>query len=131
MDEQKKISLPEAILMVMIVGSAELFELIATFAEAIPVIGQILLFIKWFVALFSWLAVQFWLIMKGIKGMWFLGGGVLDMAANFLGADIPFGKTVTLIMTIYIANHPKVAQIAQVATGKVAGPAGKALKGAK
>jgi len=77
--QQKKISLPEAILMIMICGLADLFELIATFVEAVPVIGQILLFIKWFVAIFSWLAIQFWLIMKGVSIRWFLGGSGIEL----------------------------------------------------
>ncbi len=117
--EQKKISLPEAIIMIMITGLADLFELVATFVEAVPVVGQILLFMKWFVAIFSWLAIQFWLIMKGIRGMWFLSGSLLDAVANFLAFDIPFGKTVSIILTIYLANHPKVTKVAQVATGKI------------
>ena len=45
-EEQKKISLPEAIIMIMVTGLADLFELVATFIEAVPVIGQIFLFIK-------------------------------------------------------------------------------------
>ena len=118
-EDQKKISLPEAIIMIMVTGLADLFELVATFIEAVPVIGQIFLFIKWFVAIFSWLAIQFWLIMKGIKGLWFLSGSLLDAVANFLAVDIPFGKTASIILTIYLVNHPKVAKVAQVATGKI------------
>ncbi len=119
MDDQKKISLVETIFMVMVAGLADAFELIATFAEAVPVIGQILLFMKWIVAICVWLILQFWLIMKGIKGMWFLAGSLLDAIANFLMLDIPFGKTASIILTIYLANHPKTAKVAQVATGKV------------
>jgi len=57
--------------------------------------------------------------MKGIKGMWFLSGSLLDAVANFLAFDIPFGKTASIILTIYLANHPKTAKVAQVATGKI------------
>ena len=107
----------------MIVIPADLFELVATLCVAIPVIGQILLVARWIVAGTSWLIIQFWLIMKGIKGLWFLGGSLLDGIANFLAIDIPFGKTASLNLTIYLANHPKISQVAQVA-GAVAGKPG-------
>ncbi len=121
-EQSPKIGLVEIILMNMIVIPADLFELAATFLVAIPVLGQILLVIKWIVAGLAWLIIQFWLIMKGIKGLWYLSGSLLDGAANFLGLDLPFGKTVSLNVTIYLANHPKataVAQVAGAATGKI------------
>ena len=120
-----KISLVEIILMTMITGSADIFELFATLLVAVPVIGQILLIIKWFVALIAWLIIQFWLTMKGLKGLWFLGGSVLDAVANFVGLDLPFGKTASLMATIYLANHPKVTQVAAIAGGKIGAVADK------
>jgi len=119
-EEQKnKIGLPETILMVMIVGSADLFELAATPVQIVPVVGQIFLFIKPFVSISVWVIVKFWLIMKGIRGLWFLAGGLSDTVANFFAVDIPFGKTAAVILTIYLANHPKATKVAQVATGKI------------
>jgi len=56
--------------------------------------------------------------MKGIRGMSFLAGSLLDIAANFVGLDIPFGKTASIILTIYLVNHPKITKVAQIATGK-------------
>lgn len=123
MEEKPKFSLVEIILMLMITGSADLFELFATLLIAVPVIGQILLVIKWFVAMLTWPIIQFWLIMKGSKGLWFLSGSLLDIVANFVGFDIPFGKTISLMTTVYLANHPKIARVAQVA-GSVAGKPG-------
>ena len=120
MEQGQKISLVEIILMNMIVIPADLFELVATPCAVIPIIGQILLVLKWIVAGTSWLIIQFWLIMKGLKGLWFLGGGLLDGIANFLAIDIPFGKTASLNLTIYLDNHPKIAQVAQIA-GAAAG----------
>lgn len=119
MEEEKKISLVETIFMVMVAGLADIFELVATVATPVPVVGQILLFFKWIVSICTWLILQFWLIMKGIRGMWFLSGSLLDAIANFLMLDIPFGKTVSIILTIYLANHPKTAQMAEIATGKI------------
>ena len=42
-----------------------------------------------------------------VEGLWFLSGSALDTVANFVGLDIPFGKTASLMATIYLANHPK------------------------
>lgn len=125
MEGNPKISLVETILMTMITGSADLFELIATLLIAVPVIGQILLVVKWFVAFSAWLIIQFWLTMKGLKGLWFLSGSALDTIANFVGLDIPFGKTASLMTTIYLANHPKTTQVAAVAGGKTGAATGK------
>ena len=127
-EEGPKIGLVEAILMLMITISADLFELIATLLVTVPVIGQILLVIKWFVAGGCWLIIQFWLIMKGLKGVWFLSGSLLDGVANFVGLDVPFGKTAAIITTIYLANHPKITQIAAVASGKIGAATGKISK---
>ncbi|MDP3052726.1 MAG: hypothetical protein Q8N22_02070 [bacterium] len=128
MEESPKIGLVEIILMNMIVIPADLFELAATLLVAIPVLGQILLVVKWIVAGFTWLIIQFWLIMKGIKGLWYLSGSLLDGAANFLGLDLPFGKTVSLNVTIYLANHPKITQVAAVASGKIGAATEKITK---
>ncbi len=117
--KQKKISLPEAILIIMITGFADLFELVAAIVLLVPVVGQILWFVRGFVSIFSWLSIQFWLKMKKIKGLWFLSGSLLDVLANFLGVDIPFGKTASIILTINLANHPKISKVAEVATGKI------------
>jgi hypothetical protein len=55
--------------------------------------------------------------MKGIRGLWFLGGSLIDIVANLLALDIPFGKTITLLLTIYLVNHPKtkVIKVAKIA----------------
>lgn len=125
MEESPKISLVETILMLMITGSVDFFELTATMLVGVPVIGQTLLVIRWFVAGGCWLIIQFWLIMKGIKGLWFLSGSLLDGVANFIGLDIPFGKTASLMATIHLANHPKIAKVAAVASGKIGAATGK------
>jgi hypothetical protein len=117
MEEGPRISLAEGILMVTITATADLFEIIATLTEPIPVIGQILYIIKCFTNILNWIIIQFWLIMKGIRGLWFLGGSLIDIVANLLALDIPFGKTITLLLTIYLVNHPKtkVIKVAKIA----------------
>ncbi len=65
MDEQKKISLPEIILMIMIVGGADALDVFTGLAAGVPVIGQILIFSNWFVDIFVLAIIQFWFIMKG------------------------------------------------------------------
>jgi len=102
----KKISLPEGMIMFLFVASADLAELILI---VVP-------FLTAFISFPVWLIIQLWLIMKGIKGSWFLAGGLFDTLINLIGFDLPFAKTITLLVTIYLANHPKVTAIA---TGKI------------
>jgi len=111
MDEDKKISLPEIIIMVMIVGGADLFDVFVGLAAAVPVIGQILLFGNWFVDIFVLAITQFWFIMKGGIGF---GKQATALAGNLI-EFIPFLdilpiRTAALIIAIYMINHPKVAE---------------------
>ncbi|MEK9168419.1 MAG: hypothetical protein AAB698_01310 [Patescibacteria group bacterium] len=96
----KKISLPEIIIMVMIVGGADLFGIIAGLAFSVPVIGQILIFASFFIAISVWLIVQFWLIMRGVSGWWYGGGSVIDIIS---GGALPL-QSPTLWLTLYLAN---------------------------
>lgn len=120
-EEQKKISLPEIIIMVMIVAGADLFDVFVDLAAAVPVIGQILLFANWFVDIFVFAVVQFWLIIKGGIGFkkqaTVLAGNLIEMIP-FL--DILPIRTTALLVAIYMINHPGIAE-------KLT-PAGKAVK---
>ncbi|MEK7114501.1 MAG: hypothetical protein AAB832_00335 [Patescibacteria group bacterium] len=111
MDEDKKISLPEIIIMVMIVGGADLFDVFVGLAAAVPVIGQILLFGNWFVDIFVLAIVQFWLIMKGGIGFrkqaTVLVGNLAEMIP-FL--DILPIRTAALLVAIYMINHPGITE---------------------
>ncbi|MBI4119755.1 MAG: hypothetical protein HY456_02835 [Parcubacteria group bacterium] len=113
-ENNKKISLVEGLLMFFIVFFADLFEIALTLGEAIPYIGFVFPIVKGIEALTVWLGIQFWLIMKGIRGIWFLSGNILDIIANLLAIDIPFGKTAALLLTIYLANRPpKIIKVAE------------------
>lgn len=98
--------------MLLIVFFADLFELLFAIAVVVPVLGQALIVVRFFGAFVVWFSIQLWLILKGVKGLWFAAGGILDMLTNLMAFDIPFGKTLTLLITIYLANHPKIAAIA-------------------
>ena len=105
MEENKKISLPETILMTLIVGSADAFEVFSDVIFPIPVIGQIFVPINWFVDFFILALVQFWLIMKG--GIGFrkqavsLVGNIIELVP---GLDILPIRTTTLLVAIYLIN---------------------------
>jgi hypothetical protein len=111
MDEQKKIQLPEIIIMLMIVGGADGLEVVTNLSAAVPVVGQILLFFNPFVDISVLAIIQFWLIMKGgigfSKQATALVGNLIELVP---GLDILPIRTTTLLVAIYMINHPKVAK---------------------
>ena len=93
-----KIGLIEATFVVGIVALVEVLEVFVTFAFGV---GEV---VKWLVNIAIWLPVQFWLMFKGARGDLY--------AISVLVEFIPFinilpTKTVLLITTIYIHNHPE------------------------
>ena len=134
MDDQKKISLSEGIIMILIVGAADLFGIFAGFAFAVPVIGQVLIIASFFVSGGTWLIVQIWLIMKGVGKMqlWYGGGSVLDILS---GGAIPL-QSPSLWLTLFLAKNPKLEAITTgavkgaITKGGVAGAVAGAAKGA-
>ena len=137
MEQEKKISLPEGIIMVLLTGSADLFGMFSGAAFAIPVIGQALVIASFFVSLSVWAIIQFWLIMKGVgtQQLWYGGGSILDI---FSGGVIP-AQTPMILLTIFLANNQKLEAITTgavkgavmgVAKGGVAGAVAGATKGA-
>ncbi|MBI5079200.1 hypothetical protein HZB06_00790 [Candidatus Wolfebacteria bacterium] len=123
----KKISLPEIIIMVLLAGSADLFGLFSGFAFAVPVIGQALIIFSFFVSLSVWIIIQFWLIMKkvGWQQLWYTGGSLGDI---IFGGVIP-AQTPALLWTIFLVNNPKLAAITKGGVaGGVAGAAKEAVK---
>lgn len=101
----KKISLPEIIIMVILSGGADLFEVFVSFIGLMPVIGQTFIFADFFIGIAVLAIVQFWLIMKG--GIKFrkqaasLVGNIIELIP-FL--DILPIRTVTLLISIYLIN---------------------------
>ncbi len=121
MDEDKKISLPEIIIMVMIVAGADLFDVFVGLAAAVPIIGQVLLFANWFIDIFVLAITQFWLIMKGGIGFGKQATALTGNLIEFIPLlDILPIRTVALLVVIYMINHPRIAE-------KVA-PAAKIIK---
>ena len=111
MDDQKKISLPEIIIMLMIVGGADLFDIFVGFAAAVPVIGQILIFFNWFVYIFILAVVQFWLIMRGGIGFRKQATALTGNLIEFIPLlDVLPIRTATLLIAIYMINNPKIAE---------------------
>ena len=124
MDDSKKISLVEALLMVLLNLFADAVDAALNFLALIPVIGVGVLIIAPLIS-FSFFAItEFWLIMKG--GMGFrqqvsvIAGNLLDIIP-FLSL-LPF-KTASVIIAIYMINHPKVAQALSAGTGNLAAKA--------
>lgn len=116
MEEDKKFCLVEIILLLMIVVPVDILEPIVDLISPVPVLGQIALVVMHFADWIVLFIVQFWLIMKGVKGLWALAGNLLEFIPYLDALPI---RTATLILTIYLANHPKAAQVAAVAGGKV------------
>lgn len=101
-----KISLVEGIIMVMITLSADLIELILTLFGLNPlsiVIDVPVTFI-----------IQFWLMMRGSKWTWALAGNLIEFIPYLDFLPI---RTVTLLVTIYLSNHQKVAKAATFGLG--------------
>lgn len=98
--EHKKISLVEAIFMIEIVGSADLVKLLVSLTGIGIIIAVIIDFMVGGIMIF-------WLFMKGARGL----GKLVSMF-------IPI-QTLALLVVIYLINHPKIAKVAEVATGKV------------
>jgi len=120
-EEQKKISLPEGIIMVMIVLCADIAEILVDLTGFGIIIGEIINFVVG-------IGLQLWLFMKGIKGFWKLASwGIGTLLDGVLAGFLPI-KTITLIITIYLVNHPKIVEKVEQATGGVAKIAEKAIK---
>lgn len=109
-EEGPKISLVEGILMLMIVIPVDILEVIVALISLIPVIGQIALVVMWFADPIVLFIIQFWLIMKGLKGLWALAGNLLEFIPYVDALPL---RTIGLIITIYLANRPGIAQIAK------------------
>ncbi|MBI4087657.1 MAG: hypothetical protein HY434_02395 [Candidatus Liptonbacteria bacterium] len=119
----KKFNTVEIVLMIMIALANDALTIIADIGLAIPVIGEILYGFAWLVDGFVWALLMFWYVIK----LGVFGGPALVQTisgiASFVG--IP-GRTIGVLLGIWLVNHPKAAAVAALATGKVGG-AEKAL----
>ena len=100
-DSKPTISLPEGLIMTMIVLAADSIEVAATLVTGVPVIGVVAAFVLIFESLIVLAIIQLWLIMKGIRSLWFLSGSLID----FLPVIGMFPtKTATLLVLITMVN---------------------------
>jgi hypothetical protein len=129
MEEQKKISLPEGILVTLLIGSMDLAEILLDLTIVGIIIAAVINFI-------GQCAIEVYLFLRGgraTKKMVISAiGGLLDgVTFSFLPI-----KTITWLITWFIINHPKIAKVAERAGGKVIemkaeAAAGKAVQAAK
>ena len=109
MDEGKKISIVETIILTMYIGLTDLIG-----------IALVLLALDdfWIIDLLTFPVTQLYFRMKRVKGTADLVFNILELIP-YVGA-LPL-RTVGLLITIYMVNHPKsaIGQVAQVAGGKI------------
>lgn len=96
-----KVSLVEGIIMVMITLTADIIEIILTFFALNPL--SVVIDVP------TTAIIQFWLWMKGAKGTWALAGNLIEFIPYLDFLPI---RSVTLLITIYLTNHPKTAAVA-------------------
>ena len=131
MEGEKKIGLPEAILMILIVVFADIFDVVTTISLAVPVLGEILTALNWFVDIVVLAIIWIWLIIKGEIGARIMITSLIGSLVEFIPLlDVLPIRTVVLLLTIYMINHPKVADaVARLTpTGKTAGAVAKTVK---
>src|SRR3989344_7691331 len=94
-EDQKKVSLPEAIMLILYIGGLDL-------------VGLLLIFIGLddfgIIDILSFPVTQFYFRIKGIKATTDLVGNLIELIP-YVGA-LPI-RTITLLITIYAANHPE------------------------
>jgi len=112
----KKISLPEALIMVEFCIFADLAEIFFDFFSTIPFLAPISVFVGWIIVLFTFGLVWFWLIIKGELGVWFIAGSLMEMIPYINALPL---LTISILAVIYLVNHPKLAHVAAMAVGKL------------
>lgn len=102
-NEQKTISLPEGIMMFLIVVMADIIEVLVSFTGFGIIIGEIINFSVGAL-------IEGWLFFKGVKGIWKLASFPIGFAADGLFGSLFPVKTITLLITIYLVNHPEIME---------------------
>ena len=117
-EEQKKISLPETIVLMLYIVPLDIVGLILVFFG----LDDFLI-----LDILTFPVTQFYFRMKGVKSTYDLIAGICELIP-YIGA-LPI-KSIGVGITIWMANHPRAAQVARVATGKLgaAGVAGKSAE---
>lgn len=100
---QKKISLPEIIILGMLFGLTDLVEFLADLLATTVVLAPVVLIISYIFKGISWLAMFVWLIIKGIKGIWLIAGSLLNTIPIVDALPI---LTATFLLTVFLVNRP-------------------------
>jgi hypothetical protein len=116
--QEKPFDTVSIVLMLMLAIADDATTIVADLSLAIPIVGVVALGLSKMTEFVVWAILQSWFVLKlhsfGKPGIANLVGGLLS------GAGIP-ATTITTIVAIYMANHPKLAAIADVASGKGVG----------
>ena len=111
-DESPKISLPEGIIMLAISLGAETMDVVGS-------LSGILVPLSWLSDFINLAVIQGWLIMKGGIGFRKQATALTGNLIEFVpGLDILPIRTATLLIAIYLINHPKAGKIAAPAKTK-------------
>lgn len=113
-ESRKKIGLPLAIFVMEIIILAAAFEDLTSLTGVGIIMSEAINAVVTF-------GVEAWLFLIGARGMRQLGtfviGSIADAATGNLFAIIV--EPLVMALTIYFVNHPKAAQLTQLAKGKV------------
>ncbi len=120
MDEeqnQQKISLPEIIILTLIFGGADLFEIIATFLLEVPILDVAIVVLNKLVDIFCWITLIIWSILRpGIKNIQNFVAGALELID---GLDALPLRTISFFVTVFLVNRPvKMPEPLENAAGK-------------
>ena len=110
------------------VAFADIFDVVTTISLAVPVLGEILIVLNWFVDIVVLAIIWIWLIIKEEIGARIMITSLIGSLAEFIPLlDVLPIRTVVLLLTIYMINHPKVADAAAKLTpkGRAAGSVSK------
>ncbi|MFA5386473.1 MAG: hypothetical protein WC297_02325 [Candidatus Paceibacterota bacterium] len=113
---QQKISLPETIIMVLICGGADFFDIVANLLSTTIALMPVFLALELILAIIVLLVIVTWLIIRRIGGLW----GTLLIVANLLKfipvINILPMRTFCLFIVIFVMNHPRIVKTALKAT---------------
>lgn len=114
-ETEKKISLPEVIVLGIVAGIGDIFGIIAGLNLLIPGLGEILIITSLGLSILIFISLLFYLKMKGAVSWWFM---VASIAKIFTAGVLPT-QTIFFLVQVYFANHPAAGKIAQLAEGKI------------
>ena len=107
--EPKPISFPEGFFLILICLLADLFELLGGFLSASVILAPVGIFLGFMVDWIAWPIVQLALYFKNAKGFLYLAGSLIELIPLI---DVLPIRTASILIVIYLANHPKTAALA-------------------